>query len=79
MSGDLHDHDHGGQGHGDGDDAGDGHTYGTQTQTHGDGGGDGDGDFGLTAAPHLEPQVGLEWPDFQNPEVASVGEIVLSG
>ncbi|KAF5638116.1 hypothetical protein F52700_4821 [Fusarium sp. NRRL 52700] len=39
----------------------------------------GNGDFGLTAAPGVEPEFGLEWPDFQNPELASVGEIVLSG
>ncbi|KAF5609490.1 uncharacterized protein FSUBG_3964 [Fusarium subglutinans] len=58
--------------------SGDNHDHGGQD--HGGGGGDDDaGDFGLAAAPHLEPEVGLEWPDFQNPEIASVGEIVLSG
>ncbi|KAH7164222.1 hypothetical protein DER46DRAFT_700805 [Fusarium sp. MPI-SDFR-AT-0072] len=72
MSDNDHDHDHGGQTHG-GQDHGDGDHGG---QTHGDGD---HGDFGLTAAPHLEPEVGLEWPDFQNPENASVGEVVLSG
>ncbi|KAF5722887.1 hypothetical protein FMUND_2243 [Fusarium mundagurra] len=36
-------------------------------------------DLGQTAAPHLEPEVALEWPDFQNPELASVSELVLSG
>ncbi|KAI7763281.1 hypothetical protein LZL87_010962 [Fusarium oxysporum] len=77
MSDNDHDHDHGGQTHG-------GQTHGGQDHGDGDHGGqthgDGDhGDFGLTAAPHLEPEVGLEWPDFQNPEIASVGEVVLSG
>ncbi|KAG5769330.1 hypothetical protein H9Q72_003424 [Fusarium xylarioides] len=28
-------------------------------------------DLRQTAAPHLEPEVALEWPDFQNPELAS--------
>ncbi|KAG5825007.1 hypothetical protein H9Q74_004898 [Fusarium xylarioides] len=36
-------------------------------------------DLRQTAAPHLEPEVALEWPDFQNPELASVSELVLSG
>ncbi|KIL88072.1 hypothetical protein FAVG1_08955 [Fusarium avenaceum] len=35
--------------------------------------------FGLTPAPNIEPESSLDWPDFEHPELATVGETVLSG
>ncbi|KAM0200382.1 hypothetical protein ACHAPI_002807 [Fusarium lateritium] len=37
------------------------------------------GGFGLTPAPNIQPESGLDWPDFEHPELATVGETVLSG